>query len=1013
MVFTHIGNGLYTYVSTTDTKVTTGMTANSIAIEIDTGNLYRFTSGAWSLLTSGGGGGGAPTTSSYVTLGTDATLTSERVLTAGTNVTLTDGGAGSTITIGLGTGVTTNTGSQTLTNKTIDTATNTITGITDANITTHTTTKITTSSKSLLNSAIVYNDQTNTFGAFDQVFPSTRLKIKDPTTPANYIFTTSAITADRTITLPLLTGNDTMVTLAFGQTLTNKSIDATTNTLTNIGNSSIASSAAIAYSKLNLTGAILAADIVASAGIPYSKLTLTGNIVNADISASAGILKSKLATLGIVDADVATHTTSKISVISKSLLNTSIVYTDQSNTFGAFDQVFPSTRLKINDSTTPANYIISTSAISADRTITLPLLTGNDTLVTAAFAQTLTNKTIAAGSNTITGIVDANITAHTTTKITTSSKSLLNSAIVYNDQANVFGAFDQTIPSTRLKLSNSGFAATLTVGTLAADVTITLPNTTSTLVISSDSRLSDARTPTTHATSHNTGGSDVVHIDTIGAGTDITTNNVSTTKHGLVPKAPNVVTQFLDGTGAWSTPSGTGGEANTYSNSSIGGIGIILTKTGVDLPFKGIAAASTKIAVANDATNKNVTIDVNQANLAIAYSQLTSVPSALVKTDQSNTFGAFNQIFPSTRLLINDSTTPANYIVATSAIAADRTVTLPLLTGNDTFVMAAFAQTLTNKTLTTPIIASISNSGTITIPTGPDTLVGRATTDTLTNKTLTTPIITSISNSGTITIPTGTRTLVARDTTDTLTNKSIDATTNTFSKVIVAPHVKDIGWIQANGAASVATSNHGMFKTMVDVGTFTASSPLDTTHGWYINWASAATTNSFAGTNSATSFTTRAWNPYFRVKFSVPSTTTSRCYIGLTSYLAPGTTDTLLANGDSGVILGYSVSGTSSANWNIYHNDGSGAMTVDTTSVAKDTAIHAFEMTFDTSVPNCTVTLYGSTGTVLYTNTITTKLPAASTILYCNILTQTTAASATNFRLYNAYLEHTRTQAPL
>lgn len=49
------------------------------------------------------------------------------------------------------------------------------------------------------------------------------------------------------------------------------------------------------------------------------------------------------------------------------------------------------------------------------------------------------------------------------------------------------------------------------------------------------------------------------------------------------------------------------------------------------------------------------------------------------------------------------------------------------------------AQTLTNKTLTTPIISSISNSGTVTIPTGTDTLVARDTTDTLTNKTLTSP----------------------------------------------------------------------------------------------------------------------------------------------------------------------------------------------------------------------------------------------------------------------------------
>jgi hypothetical protein len=57
------------------------------------------------------------------------------------------------------------------------------------------------------------------------------------------------------------------------------------------------------------------------------------------------------------------------------------------------------------------------------------------------------------------------------------------------------------------------------------------------------------------------------------------------------------------------------------------------------------------------------------------------------------------------------------------------------------------AQTLTNKTLTTPVIATITNTGTLTLPTSSDTLVGRATTDTLTNKTLTSPII----NQGTTT----------------------------------------------------------------------------------------------------------------------------------------------------------------------------------------------------------------------------------------------------------------------
>jgi len=64
---------------------------------------------------------------------------------------------------------------------------------------------------------------------------------------------------------------------------------------------------------------------------------------------------------------------------------------------------------KINDSASDHQYVFAVGNLAADRTVTLPLLTGNDTFVFNAHAQALTNKTIVAGSNTISGIVNAHL----------------------------------------------------------------------------------------------------------------------------------------------------------------------------------------------------------------------------------------------------------------------------------------------------------------------------------------------------------------------------------------------------------------------------------------------------------------------------------------------------------------------------------------------------------------------------------------------------------------------------
>ena len=94
------------------------------------------------------------------------------------------------------------------------------------------------------------------------------------------------------------------------QTLTNKTINAANNTITGITsamitdgtivNADINSSAAIAYSKLNLTGAIVSADIT------------NDTIVNADINTAAAIAATKIAGTAVTQADTGTVTSTMI-----------------------------------------------------------------------------------------------------------------------------------------------------------------------------------------------------------------------------------------------------------------------------------------------------------------------------------------------------------------------------------------------------------------------------------------------------------------------------------------------------------------------------------------------------------------------------------------------------------------------------------------------------------------------------------------------------------------------------
>jgi len=172
---------------------------------------------------------------------------------------------------------------------------------------------------------------------------------------------------------------------------------------------------------------------------------------------------------------------------------------------------------------------------------------------------------------------------------------------------------------------------------------------------------------------------DTLSVNTSGVTTGITSNNVivrSTATAGQVLRSTGVAGNEA----AW-------GALDLANTSAVTGT-LLVSNGGIGvntLASNGVLFGNGTGAVQATASANNSVLITNGAGTP---SLSTTLPSALT--------------IPSARLSlpsISDSVGGQFYNFAVSNLTADRTITLPLLTANDTFVFANFAQTLTNKTL--------------------------------------------------------------------------------------------------------------------------------------------------------------------------------------------------------------------------------------------------------------------------------------------------------------------------
>ncbi len=147
-------------------------------------------------------------------------------------------------------------------------------------------------------------------------------------------------------------------------------------------------------SDVTLAGPAADADflIFDTVGSAFKDIQITGDVL---------ITKTGVATIqanAVNDGKIVAHVSTKITINAKGQLNSNIVYTDQANIFGDFDQTFKDNRLRIENPAGDFEVQFQTSAEGADRVLTIPLLGANRTMVVIGLSNQLTNTELTAGA---------------------------------------------------------------------------------------------------------------------------------------------------------------------------------------------------------------------------------------------------------------------------------------------------------------------------------------------------------------------------------------------------------------------------------------------------------------------------------------------------------------------------------------------------------------------------------------------------------------------------------------